>query len=195
VPVYQDLAHPTLIQFVKAEEIGGGFAMVFDWVDAVCAQRMYPSDYRQFTGLSLETKQQIFSDIMGFHAFVAERSYVAIDFYDGSIMWDAAHKRTIICDIDFYQKSPYVGRMGLWGSARFVSPEERTDGAVIDEVTNVYTMGATAFCLFADSDRTPEKWPLSERLYEVVRRAVSDERSERQQSIRQLMEEWEAAKK
>jgi len=28
----------------------------------------------------------------------------------------------------------------------------------------------------------------------VVRRATSDDRSQRQQSIRQLMEEWEAAK-
>jgi serine/threonine-protein kinase len=75
-----------------------------------------------------------------------------------------------------------------------VSPEERTDGAVIDEVTNVYTMGATAFCLFADSDRSLEKWSLSENLYNIVNCAASDERSERQQSIRQLMEEWEAAK-
>ena len=56
-------------------------------------------------------------------------------------------------------------------------------------------MGATAFYLFANSDKTPEKWPLGEKLYDVVLRAVSYERSERQQSLQQLMEEWEAAKK
>ncbi|MDR2361007.1 MAG: phosphotransferase, partial [Oscillospiraceae bacterium] len=157
-PIYRDLAHPTLITFVSAEEIGGGFALVFEWVDAICAQRMYPKDYIKFKELPLDTKRHIFGDIMEFHAHVAERGYVAIDFYDGSIMYDLANERTVICDIDFYQKSPYVGSMGLWGSTRFVSPEERTDGAVIDEVTNVYTMGATAFCLFADSDRSLEKW-------------------------------------
>jgi serine/threonine-protein kinase len=74
-----------------------------------------------------------------------------------------------------------------------MSPEEYTLGAVIDEVTNVYAMGAIAFALFADSDRSCEKWPLSGRLYNVVRRAVSDERSQRQQSIVQLIREWNAA--
>ena len=192
--IYSDLAHPSLIKLIGAEEIGGGFAVVFEWVDAVCAIRMYPKDYLLFKAIPLAVKAKIFEDIMEFHAHVAERGYVAIDFYDGSIMYDLVNEQTVICDIDFYEKSPYVGSMGLWGSARFVSPEERTDSAVIDEVTNVYTMGATAFCLFADSDRTLKKWPLSERLYTVVKRAVSDERDERQQSIWQLIEEWRAAK-
>jgi hypothetical protein len=69
----------------------------------------------------------------------------------------------------------------------------RTNGAIIDEVTNVYAMGATAFCLFASSNRSPEAWPLSPELYAVASRATSDERDERQQSIRQLIEEWRAA--
>ena len=122
-----------------------------------------------------------------------ERGYVAIDFYDGSIMYDVTNEKTIICDIDFYQKSPYVGSMGLWGSTRFISPEERTDGAVLDEVTNVYNMGATAFALFADSDRTIEKWTLSEELYNVAKKAASDERGSRQQSIRELISEWKSS--
>lgn len=82
----------------------------------------------------------------------------------------------------------------LWGSTRFMSPEEYELGAVIDEVTNVYTMGATAFCLFADSKRTPEAWTLSPELYAVVKKATSDKREKRQQSIRQLSDEWMAAK-
>jgi len=44
------------------------------------------------------------------------------------------------------------------------------------------------------SDRSLEKWPLSERLYDVVKRAVSDERDNRQQSIQKLMDEWRSAK-
>lgn len=192
VPIYRDLAHPNLIKLIKAEEVGGGFAVVFEWVDAVCAQRMYPADYKIFRQLSHQIKHHIFEEIMAFHAYVAEKKYVAIDFYDGSIMWDSYNQKAIICDIDFYQKSPYIGRKDLWGSSRFVSPEERTDGSVIDEVTNVYTMGATAFCLFADSDRSLEKWPLSKELYDVIKKAVSDERTLRQQSIQQLIKEWDA---
>jgi serine/threonine-protein kinase len=193
IPIYKELAHPSLIEFINAEAIGNGFAVIFAWVDAICAQRMYPEDYRKFKELSLSIKHRIFEDIMGFHAYVAAKGYVAIDFYDGSIMWDTINERSVICDIDFYQKAPYFGDMGLWGSTRFISPEERSNGAIIDEVTNVYTMGATAFVLFADSDRSLEAWPLKKALYNIVKRAVSDERSNRQQSIKQLMKEWKAA--
>jgi serine/threonine-protein kinase len=40
VPVYKDLAHPNLIKLIKAEEIGSGFAAVFEWVDAECMHQM-----------------------------------------------------------------------------------------------------------------------------------------------------------
>jgi len=48
-----------------------------------------------------------------------------------------------------------MGRM--WGSSRFQSPEEYQLGADIDEVTNVYTIGTTAFALFGEYNRTREK--------------------------------------
>ena len=57
-------------------------------------------------------------------------------------------------------------------------------------MTNVYTMGATAFALFADSDRAVEKWPLSRKSYETALRAVQADRSKRQPSMQQFMEEW-----
>jgi serine/threonine-protein kinase len=187
--IYKDLTHPSLIRFVGAEEVGGGFAVVFDWVDAICAHRMYPADYQAFRKLPIEVKERIFEEVLEFHVHAAKRGYVAIDFYDGSIMWDLANKQTVICDIDFYMKSPAVRQ--IWGCDRFLSPEERIDGSVVDEVTTVYTMGATAFCLLSNSDRSREAWPLAIGLYDVARRAVSDERRDRQQSIRQLMDEWE----
>jgi serine/threonine-protein kinase len=194
VPVYEDLAHPTLIHFVTAEEVGGGFTVVFDWVDGICAHRMYPADHRKFKALPHKTKLNIFAEILVFHAFVSAQSYTAVDFYDGSIMWDYVNERTIICDIDFYSKESVYGSEFLWGCSRIASPEERVDGAVVDEISNVYNMGATAFCLFADSDRSREAWPLNQGLYEVVKKATSDDRSQRQQSIRQLIEEWEDSK-
>lgn len=191
VPVYRDLAHPNLIRLRGAEAISGGFAAVFDWADGECMGRMYPMSHRRFMQMPLETRVRVYEGILAFHAHAAERGYVAIDFYDGSILYDFAAGKTTVCDIDFYAKAPYVNRMGrLWGSSRFMSPEEFVLGAAIDEVTNVYTMGATAFALFADCDRTVEKWPLGHALYEVAKKAVNDDRSMRQQSIRQLAQEW-----
>lgn len=195
VPIYRDLAHPTLIKYIDSEEIAGGFAMVFEWINGECPHPMYPLSRRSFLEMSFETKVNVFEDILDFHAHVAAHGYVAIDFYDGSIMYDFENEKTVICDIDFYSKAPYINQMGrMWGSSRFMSPEEFKMGATIDEVTNVYTMGATVLCLFAGGDRTPSAWPLGEAQYAVVKKATSDNRSERQQSIQQLLEEWEAAK-
>jgi hypothetical protein len=67
-------------------------------------------------------------------------------------------------------------------------------GAAIDEITNVYLMGATAFALFSDYHRSLEKWQLSEELYKVALKAVSDQRDQRQKSIRQFIEEWNEVK-
>lgn len=191
VPTYRNLAHPSLIKLVSSEEIGGGFAMIFQWVEAECMGRMYPLSRQKVMSMSLEVKKCVFEEVLLFHSHVAKQNYVAIDFYDGSVMYDFINERTIICDIDLYAHLPYVNEMGrMWDSSRFMSPEEFQLGAVIDEVTNVYTMGAFAFALFADGNRTEGNWPLSPKLFTVAKRAISDKRSERQQSIEELIEEW-----
>lgn len=74
-----------------------------------------------------------------------------------------------------------------------MSPEEYELGAVIDEVTNVYTLGAMAFALFADSDRSREKWPLSDALYKVASKAVASRRCERYESIQAFSKAWSLA--
>ena len=196
VPIYRDLEHPNLIKFIRAEEIGGGFVMLFEWADGDCMGRQYPLSREKFMQMPLETRFHVFDDILSFHAFVTEQKYVAIDFYDGSIMYNYDICKTTICDIEFYAKAPYINNMGhMWGSPRFMSPEEYQLGAVIDEITNVYTMGAIAFALFGDErDRCIEKWRLSEDLFDVAIRAVSNKREQRQQSIEQLIYEWNAVK-
>ena len=77
-------------------------------------------------------------------------THLAIDFYDGSVIYDFESKKTTICDVDLFRKKPFINDMGrLWGSSRFMSPEEFKLGAEIDEITNVYTAGAVAFALFS----------------------------------------------
>jgi len=191
--IYRELKHPSLINFISAEEIGGGYAAIFDWVDAKGIEPLDSPDYNRFMNMPEEAKMRALEDIVEFHMHVAAKGYVALDFYDGSILYDYKNERVIICDIDFYQKSPYVGDIGLWGSSRFVSPEECARGAVMDEITNVYTMGATAFSLFARGQRSPVAWTLNTARYDVAKKAVSDRRGRRQQSIRQFMDEWRAA--
>ncbi|MHA7136695.1 phosphotransferase [Rossellomorea arthrocnemi] len=196
VQVYQDLAHPHLIRLIRAEEIGGGFAATFEWTDSECMGKMYPLSREKFLQIPDSTRLEVFNDILDFHIHVIKQGYVAIDFYDGSILYDFHKEKTLICDIDLYSNIPYINTMGrMWGSSRFMSPEEFTRGAVIDEITNVYGMGATAFALFGgEKDRSMEKWRLSKELYEVALKAVIDEREKRQQSLAEFKDEWDRAR-
>lgn len=85
---------------------------------------------------------------------------------------------------------PYKNDMGrMWRSSRFMSPEEFLLNAELNEVTNVYTLGAAAFALFSNYERTPEAWTLGEKTFAVALKAVSDTKNERQQSIRQFLKE------
>lgn len=85
-----------------------------------------------------------------------------------------------------------MGRM--WGSSRFMSPEEFELGAPIDAVTNVFNMGAMAFALLGgELDRSFERWDAGEALYEVVIRAVNPDRSQRYTSVAELSLAWNKA--
>lgn len=67
-------------------------------------------------------------------------------------------------------------------------------GAAVDEITNVFLMGAVAFALFGgELDRSRERWQLSEAAYQVALKAVSERREERFSSLLALWEGWQKA--
>lgn len=192
--LYRTLAHENLIRLVEAGEMGGGYGVLFEWTDAVSMGRMYPAQRERFMAMPIENKLQVFEDVLQFHIHAAELGYAAVDFYDGTVMYDFEEHRTLLCDIDFYQKAPFVNEMGrMWGSSRFMSPEEFTRGAVIDEITNVYVMGALAFALFAEYSREEADWQLGKASFLVARRAVQNDRSARYPTICALLEDWREA--
>jgi len=196
VPIYDDLKHPVLSKLIEVKEIGGGFAMIFEWTDAECMGRQYPISRNKFMEMPVKVRFEVFDEILEFHNYVIKQGYVAIDFYDGCIMYDFKSGQTVLCDIEFYSKMPYTNPIGrMWGSSRFMSPEEFELGAQIDEITNVYTMGATAFAFFGDDrNKCYETWTLNDSLFNVAKKAISNERTDRQQSIKQFITEWESAK-
>lgn len=194
VSIYQDLRHESLIELLNTFETPNGFGMVFRWTDAQCMGRQYPKAHTRFMQMATGRKLDVFAAVQRFMAHVHSRGYVAIDFYDGSIMYDFSRGQTLICDIDFFRPKPCTNDMGrMWGSSRFQSPEEYRLGAAIDERTNVYTLGALAFALFAAYERDRTHWSLNDASYRVVQKATSDNPSIRQASIQRFMQEWEQA--
>ena len=191
LPVYRDIKHDSLIKLITAEEIDNGFALVYEWADGKCMGRMYEDDHRFIMALPVKEKLSIFDTVISFLQSVHNSGYVAVDFYDGSIMYDEDTHKTTICDIDFFHKKPYVNDMGrMWGSARFMSPEEYELGAPIDEITNVFTLGQMGFSLFTDSNRDVEVWPLSMERYKVLEKATDPDREKRYSSIMEFKKAW-----
>jgi len=201
---YQDLKHENVINFVKKIRVDDGIAAVFDWFDGECLFAHWTFDkwdrythpnspYYKYRRLSLEKRLKSINAIFEFLLFVEQRNYVAVDFYDGSILYDFNTDRTKICDIDFYRKKPTVNDIGghFWGPKRFKSPEEYILGAPIDSITNVYTMGVLLFGLIGgEFNRSLERWEGSRELYELAHKATFPERELRFQSIKDFYKEW-----
>lgn len=196
IPTYEALAHPTLINLQAHRPIPGGHLAVFDWFDGDCMGKQYGL-FDQFLALPVDEKRLIYAAILDFHLAVCRRGYVAIDFYDGCIMYNGDTKETRLCDIEFYAKAPVMNTMGrMWGSGRYMSPEEFTLGAALDEVTTVFTMGATAFQLFGGGlARDRDEWHAGEACYRAALRAVSESRADRFPSLRSYCDAWYRAAK
>ncbi len=191
VSVYEDLRHPTLIGIIEHKEIQGGYVTVFEWFAGECMGRQYDS-FEKFMALPLEKKFDMYDNIVHFHIHVNERGYIAVDFYDGCIMYDFASGETRICDIEFYANRPVMNTMGqMWGSSRYMSPEEYELGEEIDERSNVFLMGATAFQLFGGGkERNIDAWQAGEQLFQIALKAVSVRKEDRYQSISEYFEAW-----
>lgn len=204
--IYEDIKHPNLIRLLGHKSYKDGYISIFEWAEGECLHahwdfEKYPkykhpkSPNHKFKQLDLRDKLQCLNDIFSLHCYIISKGYVAIDFYDGSIMYDFINNKTTICDIEFYQKRPVINTMGrMWGSSRFMSSEEYEIGATIDEVTNVYTMGATAFELLGSNKfRCFEYWEASEGLFKVALKAVSKNRRLRYATLHDFYNAWNRA--
>ncbi|KGR78284.1 protein kinase domain-containing protein [Ureibacillus manganicus] len=203
VNVYHDLQHPYLVNLLDSLEIGEGFALVFEWFEG---ENLHPhwtfppphkythpdSPYFRFRQLPITDRLRSFQSLLEFHVHVEQKGYVAVDFYDGSILYDFKNSKTKICDIDLYRKKPLVNTMGrMWGSQRFMSPEEFELGANIDERTNVFNIGAIAFGLLGgELDRSITKWEAGDGLHKVAMKVVSKDRNERYPTVEDLYFAW-----
>jgi len=209
VPLYTTLEHPNLIRLVDHFETDDGYAVIFEWFNGACLhshwlfasapKHTHPdSPFYKFRQLSIEKRLQSLDCIYEFHEYVESKGYVAVDFYDGSILYDFSADSTKICDIDFYRLAPSVNDMGdsFWGARRSKSPEEFILGEPIDAKTNVFTMGTIAFGLLGgEMDHSFSKWEASGPLYEVALRAVRPEREQRYRTVNDFKRAWDLAKK
>lgn len=218
MPIYEACKHPNLITLVEHYAFEDLYVAVFKWTEGDCLydhwnfetyskNPLIKSPNTKFKQLPVDKRLKSIGTMFEFLTHVEAMGYVAVDFYDGSIMYDFDHDVTTICDIDFFRKKPAYNDMGedFWGTKRLKAPEEYVSGAVIDETTNVFTLGALIFHLFGDYSNEDinqmyvqncffpcslENWGLDEKLYQVSLKAVSIDRSKRYPSVSEFYVTW-----
>jgi serine/threonine-protein kinase len=200
----REVRHPCLPSFIDSFTTAKGFALVYEWVNGEVLMtpefpgetgRNHPaSPHYRFRHLPVHRILHALTQVYDLHAYLEERGYVAVDFYDGSIMYDFDQHATYCIDLDHYHKGAFILTSDrLYGSRRFMAPEEFVKGSLIDNRTNVFTMGAAAFVFLADGDRSGNRWRANKALLEVVRKAVETDRNERYPSVRAFYDDWRRA--
>lgn len=216
--LYQELKDPCLIESISSGSTEKLYYLVFKWYQGECLYDHWNFDFYQ-KNPTIKTPRQRISElpeteklrlaktILDFMTFVESQGYVAVDFYDGSLMYDFDRNQLTICDIDLFKKGTSKNEDGenYWGTKRMKAPEEYQLGSTIDSQTNVFTVGALFFNLFGEYPKEVleqihnekrfipvpiEQWHLSNKNYEVLLKATQPNRSNRFSSIAKVREAW-----
>lgn len=221
VSLYYELAHTNLIKIVEKYAYEQFYIVVFEWENGECLfdhwnfekyknDSTIKSPKEKFRELPASKKICAIEVLFSFLQNVIKNGYIAVDFYDGSIMYDFMKDRLTICDIDLFRKTPVVNDIGedWYGTKRLKAPEEYIKGSDIDEQTNIFTLGALIFDFFGDFSASEieqryslnrfvpcsySHWQLNEESYQVAIKAVNVNKSERYKTFSEFFNDWETA--
>jgi serine/threonine protein kinase len=193
--------HPTLPRLYRVIESPSGPLLVYEWLEgellgAPRARRDDPeSAFQRFQRLPAATIQGRLDAVFDLHHELAGAGWIAVDFYDGCLIYDFNSGGLGVVDLDMYREGPFRNEMGrMFGSTRFMAPEEFELGALIDERSNVFVMGRTALVFLSGGALDAEAFRGTRSLYEVAARACEPERSRRYESMAAFYHAWRAAR-
>jgi len=188
MPIYKDLfAHPSLVRLLGCGNIGGGFLAVYRFEEG---EPLWPQD--AILSCSVASRLYMMESMLDFHLFALDKGYIASGMDPENFIIDPNEPRLHICDIDLYRHIPAVNTKGrMPGSSRMLSSEEYETGAVLDDITTQYNLGALAFAMFSPGYSREEKdWQGPEPLYSVAACACNEDRSQRYSSLRAFATAW-----
>ena len=194
------IQHEALPRLHNAFSTPEGFTLVYDWVDGEMLRperELKPGEMHpraRFCALPVDEIVAAINVIYDVHLVVEEKGFIAEDFYDGCIIYNFETKRIHLFDFDHYHPSPFINERGrLYGSTRFMAPEEFQKGERIDETTNVFMLGRTAFVLLANSSNARQDWRGTEAMWQVATKATNPNRNSRYPSVQDFVTAWHAA--
>jgi serine/threonine-protein kinase len=179
----RSVAHNSLPELLNVIESPHGPTLVYEWVlgELLGVERSRLADpaspFQRFRALPLSDLITGLDVVFDFHRSAAELGWVAVDFYDGAMIYDFSTKALRLIDLDHYRDRPFTNEIGrMFGSTRFMAPEEFELGAIIHEVTNVFTMGRIISVFMSDGTLEFTPFRGGRYLYEVMIRACRPER-------------------
>lgn len=181
------VSHAALTRFARSCAGAWGRALVYEWADGehLHAKRERRDDpataWQRFLHLPQGERVAVVRTLLDLHVALAAKGWVVGDFYDGCLLYDFAAKRLHVFDLDHYSLGPYRNTMGrMFGSTRFMAPEEFERGRLIDERTTVFALGRTMTIFLGG---------LASR---VAARACADEPARRHASVAELAADFAA---
>jgi serine/threonine-protein kinase len=201
VRLHESCRHPLLPRLYRVIESPSGPLLVYQWLDGELlgvprAKRDDPqSAFQRFRGLPVATICKCLDAVFDLHDALARLGWIAVDFYDGCLIYDFASGRLGVVDLDHYRAGPFRNEMGrMFGSERFMAPEERQLGALIDERTTVFVLGRTALVFLSDGALTPGAFRGGPALFKVVAKAYDPAPARRFASVGQFCRAWHDAR-
>lgn len=185
--LHHQVQHSSLPRLLNHFDTPQGRALVYEWVDG---RNVYENKDR-FYGLPVTERLRCLTVVYDIHRTIADAGFIAVDFYDGCILYDFDRRIPYVCDLDEYRAGAFrVAGNRLPGSKRFMAPEEFEDGALIDQVSNVYMLGRTAMVMLGDGSGDEGSWGWTEASLAIARRATQPQRSLRYQRVTDYLDVW-----
>lgn len=195
---HRAVRHPAIVPQLHRITVGDRCAVVMPWHEGevLYARRNRSSPdsaVARFRALPVTRVLHAFEQILSAHLAVEDAGQVAVDFYDGALLYNFARDRVRLIDLDEYRPGPFVQADDrLPGSRRFMAPEESVRGALIDTRTTVFTLGRAARLLL-DSGDEERAWRGSPAQLAVLARATRRDPAERFATVHRFAAEWRTA--
>lgn len=193
--------HHALPALLNVIESPAGPALVYegatgDLVGVRREERGNPaSPYQRFAHLPAPALLGLFDTLIDLHVALAAAGWVAGDLYDGCLIVDfqAPHLRVI--DLDSYRQGATTNEMGrMFGSPRFMAPEEFELGARLDERTTVFTLGRIIWHFATRLTEHQATFCGPDCLAAVVQKASQPSPTDRHASVADFANSWFAAR-
>lgn len=157
VRVHAAVQHPAIIPLLAAFETTTGHAVVYPWlpgenlydpfVPGTLPREHEGSALARFRGLTDAQSLAAYDTLLDAHLAVTAAGLVAVDLYDGCLLYDFDEHVLRLVDLDMY-RPPYVLDVDRqYGSGRLSPAEEYRRGSEIGEPTTVYTLARLALDL------------------------------------------------